>query len=184
MSLIKSVPWRIVYCGMKIRNVLLAESPVMLTVCFSDVDVSCFLLTLLMEYNIPQRERAGKTSPFHFPPEKLHNNLPVATRTKLSILHGRPQTPSWADIKVLQRAARFCSAVHVWQLASQTIFERVKHYSAAGTSIIASHLQHFPHGERPAWAMKPPGAFRPLQCLPSITFTSFSPSPGRVVCFG
>lgn len=47
---------------------------------------------------------------------------------------------------VLRQALRVCSAVALWQPASQTIFEKVKDYTGALASITASHLWPFPHG--------------------------------------
>lgn len=105
-----------------------------------------FPSAVLMECYIPQRE-SGKS--LHFTLVLISCTITTqsaATGTEISILRSRPQTQSWADIKVLQRAVRVCSAVAIWQLASQTLFERVKHYTAARLSIIASHLQLFPRG--------------------------------------
>ena len=84
------------------------------------------------------------------PPDKLHNNHPVSglpPGLRFQFCAAVPRRSHELTLKFCSGGRGSGSAVApLWQLASQTISERVRDCTAALESITASHLRLFPHG--------------------------------------
>lgn len=134
-----------------------------------------FPANILMEGNIPPREREGQISPFHFPPDKLHNNHSVSRPPPglrfqfCAAVPRRSHELTWKFCSRQRGSALqwpFDSSLLKQFLKGWTIIQRPRYPSlpaTCGSSLMAL----------PCMSDGAPGAFRPLQCSPSITFTSY-----------
>ena len=127
--------------------------------------------------NILQTERK-QISPFHLPPlpNKLYNNHPVSglpPGLRFQFCTSVPRRSHELTLKFCSgRRGSGSAAAPLWQLASQTISERLSDCTAALESITASHLRLFPRGAALHERWSTGSAVGLLQRLHSITFTS------------
>lgn len=116
----------------------------------SEVDVSCLLPNVLMEGKYSADRGEENPSLSLNPPDKLHNNHPVSglpPGLRFQFCAAVPRRSHELTLKFCSGRRGSGSAVApLWQLASQTISERVRDCTAAQESITASHLRLFPRG--------------------------------------